>query len=212
MKKQHFSALLGAITIGAASLSQAAEPGPASPAAASAFTGYIQENNLADRWVDGPLRQIESAELKAAYPGRDFVFSYQAAPLPPGAPLPDVLERYRTKLAEHQKHSLRLTVGLDAKNNVSAYQQAKDFNTGLIPVKSEGAVKVATAAILSLIGDDKVYPQVINAKEVIVTATQSGWIGKASRPRGFDGEVVFDRQGNVISATKKLNYAPPMPP
>jgi hypothetical protein len=209
MNNRHFTALLGAIAVSAASLSWATEP---DAALVSTFKNFVQERGLSDRWVDGALRQIGSAELNAAYPGREFVFSYQAAPVPPGAPLPELIERYQAKVAEHQKHSLRLTVGIDAKRNASAYQEAKDFNTGLMPVRDETAVKVATAAILSLIGDDDVYPEVIRAKEVIVTTTRAGWIGKASRPQDFDGEVVFDGQGQVVSATKKLNYVPPMPP
>ncbi len=178
----------------------------------NAFNTYLSTHGLSDRWSDGPLRQVDSPELRAAYGERQFFFTYKGAPLPPGAPMPELIARYKRDVEAYQKHSLRLTVGVDGEQNVLPFQQAKDFNVGLMPVKSEGDVKVATAAILALIGDDKVHPEAISASQVTVSPTRSGWIGKVSQPRAFDGTVVFDSNGTCISATKKLNYVPPMPP
>ena len=208
MKKRHFTLLFCLMTLTAA-VCFSAEP---NAAAVSAFQGYLDNNGLRARWADGPMRTLESPELSKAYGNRQFLFTYKGAPLPPGAPMPELIARHKLQLEEYRKHSLRLTVGIDGAQKVTAYQKAADFNTGLMPVKNEVDAKTATAAILSLMGDDKVHPEVVSANQVTVTATRSGWIGKASRPRNFDGQVVFDPNGKVVSATKRLNYVPPMPP
>lgn len=182
---------------------------------ATAFTSirnYLNATGLNARWQDGDLMRIDSAELRAAYPNRQFYFTFKAAPLPPGAVLPDLIARYKAQVAEYQKHSLRLTFALDASQNVVPVEKADDFNLGLMPVKSDADAKIAAAAILSLIGDDQVHPEAIGANEVTVTRTNSGWTCQVSRTRGFDGAVVLDSRGKVVGAKKVLNYVPPMPP
>jgi hypothetical protein len=180
--------------------------------AVTAFRTFLTTKKLDARWQDGDLRPIDSAELRTAYAGRQFYFTFRPAPVPPGAANADVIARYKTALQEYEKHSLRMTVGIDQASNVTPFQQAHDFNAGLMPVKNEADAKIAAAAILSLIGNDQVHPEAIAASEVTVTATNSGWTCKVKRVHGFDGTVDFDANGKCVSAKKVLNYVPPTPP
>jgi hypothetical protein len=132
--------------------------------------------------------------------------------LPPGATWPDVIKRHKEAMAEYEKHSLRITVGIDKEQRADTFQTAQDFNNGLTPVKTDEDARIAAAAILSLIGNDQVHPQVINASEVRVTGTRFGWTCHVTQAKGIDGTVVFDPSGRCTSATKILNYVPPVPP
>ena len=213
MKKQWTflsrSVLAGAIILSAAPVIFSADQ---KLAAVAAFRSFLTTAKLDARWQDGDLMQIDSAELRSAYGGRQFYFTFRPAPVPPGAANADVIARYKTALQEYEKHSLRMTVGIDQASNVAPFQQANDFNAGLMPVKNDADAKVAAAAILSLIGNDQVHPEVIAASEVSVTTTNSGWTCKVRRVHGFDGTVEFDANGKCVSAKKVLNYVPPTPP
>ena len=182
-----------------------------SPADLAVFHDHLVKNQLATHW-DGTPTRIESEEIRRAYGDRRFYFTFKAPPFPPGADWPDLRERYRREMEEYQKHSLRITVGIDSKQHADTFRTAQDFNLGLMPVKTDDDARIAAAAILSLIGNDQVCPAVISAREVSVTRTQSGWTCLASRTRDFDGKVTLDLNGHCTSATKNLNFEPPVPP
>jgi hypothetical protein len=179
---------------------------------AAAFRAHLVQKQLDSRWEGNPYR-LESTEIQRAYGDRRFYFTFKAPPVPPGARLPELIERYQKALEAHQKHSLRVTVGIEDGGGADTYRTAEDFNVGLMPISSDEDARVAAAAILSLIGNDQVYPLVINAKEVSVTQTRTGWTCRVNQqPKGIDGTVVFDASGRCVSATKNLNYRPPVPP
>ena len=210
MTNPRFLLLIGAVIFGTAATGLPAEP---DAAAVSSFRSYLRANRLDARWqADDPLRRLDSTELRTAYGDREFYFTFKGAPLPPGAPVPEVIAIHNRALDEYKKHSLRLTVGIDKARKVNRYEKAEDFNAGLMPVKSDSDTKIAAAAILSLIGNEQVHPAVIAANEVTVTATEAGWTCRVSQKRGVDGTVVFDPSGKCVSAKKALNYIPPMPP
>jgi hypothetical protein len=189
--------------------------GPASrisQADVTAFRDHLVRNQLNVRWEGEPTAQLDSEEIRRAYGDRRFYFTFKAPPLPPGAAWPDLIERHKQAMAEYQKHSLRITVGIDNEQRAVTFQTAQDFNTGLMPVKSDDDARIAAAAILSLIGNDQVHPAVIGAREVSVTGTQFGWTCRVKQTKGIDGTVVFDPSGHCTSASKRLNYVPPVPP
>ena len=175
----------------------------------AAFQEHLVKNQLATHW-EGTPTPIDSDEIRRAYGDRRFYFTFKEAPQSPGAQLPDLIEKYNQAMQEHQKHSLRITVGIDSKQHAATFRTAQDFNLGLMPVKTDDDARIAAAAILSLIGNDQVHPGVIKAGEVSVTRTESDWTCLVTRPTGFDGKVVFDPSGHCTSATKNLNYVPPM--
>ena len=186
-------------------------PTPSPAADLVVFRDHLVRNQLASHWDGAPTR-IESEEIRRAYGDRRFYFTFKAAPLPPGAQLPRLIEEYKQAMQEYQKHSLRITVGIDNKQHADTFRTAQDFNLGLMSIKTDDDARVAAAAILSLMGDDQVHPGVISAREISVTRTASGWTCLVSRNRAFDGKVIFDLNGLCTSATKNLNYIPPMPP
>lgn len=205
-----FTLFVGAVILGAGT--GALSGGTASSQAdLAAFHDHLVKNRMTAQW-DGEPTRIESEEIRRAYGDRRFYFTFKAAPLPPGAQLPQLIERYNQAMQEYQKHSLRITVGIDSKQRAATFRTAQDFNVGLMPVKTDDDARIAAAAILALMGDDRVYPSPVRAQEVSVSRTQSGWTCLVTRPRGFDGKVTFDANGHCTSATKRLNYSPPLPP
>jgi hypothetical protein len=179
------------------------------------FKEFLVATKQDARWQTDPL-PLTSAEIAKAYPNRRVYFTFARPPLPPGAPLPELLERYKKQLEEYQKRSLRITVTIDEDNQVAAMREAKDFNAGLMPVKTDEDAMTAAAAILAmahLTSGGNVSPGPVNAKEVTVTRTASGgWTCVVKKQRAFDGTVSFDAAGKVIGVTKMMNYIEPLPP
>jgi len=206
MKILRFTLLVVALILGAR-----ADSLFAAPADLAVFHDHLVRNQLVSRW-DGTPSRIESEEIRRAYGDRRFYFTFKAPPRPPGAQLPRLIERYKQAMQEYQKHSLRITVGIDKTQHAATFRTAQDFNLGLMPVKTDDDARIAAAAILSLMGDDQVHPGAISAREVSVTRTESGWTCLVTRTRAFDGKVIFDASGRCTSASKNLNYIPPMPP
>ena len=167
----------------------------------AAFRNYLVKTRMEDRWVGEPAR-LDSDEIRQAYGDRRFYFTFVPPPLPPGAALPDLIKKYEREVEQYRKHSLRITVGIDNKHSVLAFQK----------VNSNVDAKIAAAAILSLSGTTHVSPGVIVAKEVRLTKGNGGWTCSVTRPRGFDGTVAFDAGGKCAKVAKVLNYIPPMPP
>jgi hypothetical protein len=129
--------------------------------------------------------------------------------MPPGAPLPELLEAYKLKMDEYQKQFISLTMRIDAQETMTPFYEAEDYNQGLMRVTNDEDARISAAAILSLYGSDHVGPGIVNAKEVTVTKTENGWSASVFRENAFRGEVVFDKDGKVVSMKKE--YAGPMP-
>ena len=211
MKTLCFALLIGVVVLGADAGPLSAAPSDLSQVDVATFRNHLVQNKLDTRW-DGPPARIDSEEIRRAYGDQRFYFTFKAPPLPPGAQLPKLIERYNQAMQEHEKHALRITVGIDQKQHSETFRTSQDFNLGLMPVKTDDDARIAAAAILSLIGNDQVYPTVVNAREVNVVRTQSGWTCVVTRPREFDGKVEFDLSGHCSGSTKQLNYVPPVPP
>ena len=209
MKKLVLALSVGGLSFGIVGFGFGADKPSAADSAA--FHSFLTARGVHAQWEGDPMA-LDSAELRTAYPNRRFYFTFKAPPLPPGAAWPDLIEKHKRAMEEYQKHSLRMTVGVDNAEQAMAFQNADDFNVGLMRIKSDADAKVAAAAILSLIGNDQVHPGVISAGEVSVMGTNFGWRCRVQQARGIDGTVVFDPGGKCISANKKLNYVPPVPP
>src|SRR3977135_1773104 len=155
--------LVGAMILGAGISALSADP--ASKAVLSqdvtAFHDHLVKNQLDQRWDGEPTAQIDSEEIRRAYGDRRFYFTFKAPPLPPGAAWPDLSARHKQAMAEYQKHSLRITVGIDNQERAVSFQTAQDFNTGLMHVKTDEDARIAAAAILSRIATDQVHPAVM---------------------------------------------------
>src|SRR4051794_18560018 len=97
------------------------------------FRDYLSRSGMSELWTRGALR-IDSPELRQAYPGLRFYYTYQPEPLPPGAPMPEALTRYNEAREKYRAQSLRLTVAIDDAGVVRALRTPADFNEGLTRV------------------------------------------------------------------------------
>jgi hypothetical protein len=119
--------------------------------------------------------RIDSEEIRKAYKKQRFYYVFSSPPLPPGAPLPDLLEEYQRKLVEYQKQFISLTISIDEQGRITPYHKAEDYNLGLMKITTDEDAKIAAAAILSLYGSDRVGPGSVAAKEVTLTRGEKGW-------------------------------------
>ncbi len=169
---------------------------------------YMEGVKPGKKWKSGPT-PMDSAEIRRAYPNARLYSVYSSPPMPPGAPLPELLEAYKLKMDEYQKQFISLAIKIDAQETMTPLYEAEDYNQGLMRVTTDEDARISAAAILSLYGSDHVGPGIVNAKEVTVTRSENGWVCSVFRENAFRGEVVFDKDGRCVSMKKE--YAGPMP-
>jgi hypothetical protein len=172
------------------------------------FQNYMEEIKPGKKWQSGPTPMV-SEEISKAYGQARFYSVYSSPPLPPGAPLPELLEEYERKKKEHQEQFISLTMRIDAQDRMASLYEAVDYNQGLMRVATDDDARIAAAAVLSVYCAERVGPEIVSAKEVTVTRTENGWSCSMFRENAFRGAVVFDRDGKVVSVTKV--YAGPLP-
>jgi hypothetical protein len=172
------------------------------------FRNYMEEVKPGKKWQSGPT-PMDSAEIRKAYEKARFYSVYSSPPLPPGAPLPELLKEHQQKMDEYQKQFISLTIRIDEQDRITPLYEAEDYNQGLMRVTTDDDARICAAAILSLYGSDRVRPGIVAAKEVTVTRSENGWTCSVFRANAFRGEVVFDKDGKCVSMKKV--YAGPMP-
>ena len=178
---------------------------------AQAFRETLAAKGLTEQWSGEP-QALSSDALSKAYPGTRFFYTFKPRPLPPGAPMPELIAEYKAKMEEYRKDSLRIAVGIKQNGTAVAYQTAKDFNVGLVAVKSEESARTAAAAILSLMDGDQIAPAPVPVEDVKVEKTENGWSCRVAQTGGIAGRVFFDEKGQVTQVAKGLNFTPPTPP
>ena len=169
---------------------------------------YMAEVKPGKKWQSGPT-PMDSAEIRRAYSNARFYSVYSSPPLPPGAPLPELVQEYQQKMDVYQKQFISMTIQIDAQERMTPLYEAEDFNQGLMRITTDDDARISAAAILSLYGSDYVGPGIVNAKEVTVTRSENGWVCSVFRENAFRGEVVFDKDGKCVSMKKA--YAGPLP-
>ena len=173
------------------------------------FQSYLEEYKPGKKWQTGPTR-IDSDEIRKAFGKQRFYYVFSSPPMPPGAPLQELLEEYKERLEVHQKQFISLTMRIDEEGKVTPLHDEEDYNLGMMRVTTDEDAKICAAAILSMYSSDpRVGPGIVTAKEVTVTKSDNGWSCSVVRENAFQGTVVFDSDGKVVSATK--TYLGPMP-
>jgi hypothetical protein len=162
---------------------------------------YLEENKPGKKWQTGPAR-MDSEEIRKAYEKLRFYYVFSSPPLPPGAPLPDLLDEYERKMDEHQKQFISLTIRMDEQGSITPLHEEEDYNLGMMRVTTDEDAKICAAAILSLYSSDRVGPGIVAAKEVAVTRSEKGWSCSVLRENEFQGTVLFDKDGKCVSVTK----------
>ncbi|HEX2573845.1 MAG TPA: hypothetical protein VH877_30130 [Polyangia bacterium] len=178
------------------------------PGDVAAVTRYLKNRYPGSNWQAGPLA-LDSEEIRAAYRGRRFYLVRSAPPLPPGAALPEHIARHQRAMEEYASHRyISATVSVDARGRVATVETPRDFNVGLMAVRSDEDARVAAAAIMTLRGlGYLIGPIRIAASDVTVQRTDDGgW--SASMERAWLGsQVEFDAAGRC----KELPAVPPPP-
>ncbi len=172
------------------------------------FQNYMEEVKPGKKWQSGPMH-MDSAEIRRAYGQARFYSVYSSPPMPPGAPLPELLQEYELRMEAYQKEFISLTVRIDEQESVASLYAAEDYNQGLMRVTTDDDARIVAAAVLSVYCAERVGPGIVSAKEVNVTRTENGWSCSVFRENAFRGEVVFDKDGKVVSMKKE--YAGPLP-
>jgi hypothetical protein len=174
------------------------------------FKQYLEKNHKGKKWAVGPAR-LDSKELQKAYPDRRFYHVFTAMPLPPGAPLPELLERHRRAMEEYQKTALSLTVSIDRDGIRPLTNKVEDLSRGLIAVKSDDDAKTVAAAVLSIIPESghSFGPSTLSADTVQVKKTEKGWTCEG-RKQFVSGHAEFDADGKLKTATRSSMV--PLPP
>lgn len=173
------------------------------------FEAHLKSKFPGKTWQLGP-KQLESPELARAYPSLEAWFVHSSPPLPPGAPLPDLLKAYEERVKEYREKQISVSALIDKEGKIHSVKTPADFNQGLMPVKNEEEIKIAAAAVLSLAAQERTAPGVVAAKEIQVMKTDKGWTATATRKFNFQGTVQFNAKGEV-TAVSKLSIAP-LPP
>ncbi len=186
---------------------RAADPIPADDL--GIFRRYLAKHGMADRW-EGEPTPLSSAEIRRAYAGQRFYFTFRRPPSAPGAPLPQILARHQQEMAAYRRHSLRITVGIDQQQNARAFRSPPDFNAGLMPVASDADAATAAAAIASLLNDQDSSPVVVAASQIRVTRLASGWSCRLDDAQ--KAVVEFDLGGKCLRAEKRPARAWIQPP
>jgi hypothetical protein len=172
------------------------------------FRNYIAEIKPGKKWQTGPML-MDSEEIRMAYGKARFYSVYSSPPLPPGAPLPELLEEYKQKMDEYQNQFISMTIKIDEQETMAPLYEAVDYNQGLMRVATDDDARIAAAAILSLYSSERVGPGIVSAKEVTVTRSDEGWSCSVFRENAFRGEVVFDKEGKCVSVAKTYMGALP---
>ena len=176
----------------------------------AAFKQYLEKNHKGKKWQTGPA-QLDSKELQQAYPDQRFYYVYSAPPLPPGAPLPELIERHRRASEEFRKNYISLAVAVGKEGVRILSNKKEDLARGLIAVKSEDDAKAAAAAVLSLTfeGGHSLPPAVLKRDAVKVEKSDKGWTCQVQQ-MALNGTVTFDADGKLTSVNKASFI--PLPP
>jgi hypothetical protein len=169
---------------------------------------YMEEVKPGKKWQTGPTL-MDSAEIRMAYGKARFYSVYSSPPMPPGAPLPELLEEYKQKMEAYQNQFVSMTLRIDEQEAMAPLYEAVDYNQGLMRVTTDDDARVSAAAILSLYSSDRVGPGIVSAKEVTVTRSDEGWSCSVFRENAFQGAVIFDKEGKCVSVSKV--YIGPLP-
>jgi hypothetical protein len=172
------------------------------------FRSYLEEYKPGKKWQTGPAR-MDSEEIRKAFGQLRFYYVFSSPPMPPGAPLQELIDEYEQKVEEYQKQFISLTVKIDDQGRITPLYGADDYNSGMMRVTTDEDAKICAAAILSLYGSDRAGPEIVAPKEVAVTRSENGWSCSVLRENAFQGEVSFDRDGRCVYMRKA--YAGSLP-
>jgi hypothetical protein len=167
----------------------------------AAFRAFLKEHKLDRIWQKGdPIRRDTDA-VRRAYPSYRAYYTVGSMPLGGGAFTPERQKAHQEAMAEYRKNSLSIAV-LIKDGKVTALKTPADFNTGLMPIRTDDDARTAAAAIVSLLPAGELGPQPIDGKNIKV-AHDKGWTCtcRIGTVFGGDARVTFDEAGRCTSVT-----------
>lgn len=174
-----------------------------------AAQNYLKKAFPGKKWQSGP-HKIESKAIQQSFgPGR-YLFVHSAIPLPPGAPLKQLLDKYQQRVKDIRENYISLALRIDAKGKLTAFKTVQDFQQALKPVNNEKEAKTAAAAALALFSSDRVAPGPIPIDKVTVRKTSSGYLCTTRPTRSYSGSALFDNKGVLQRLSK--TFTGPFPP
>src|SRR5262245_59837470 len=95
------------------------------------FQNYLEENKPGKKWQTGPAR-MDSEEIRKAFGKARFYYVFSSPPLPPGAPLPELLEEHQLRMEVYQKEFISLIMRIDEEGTVKPLHEAEYAHVGMI--------------------------------------------------------------------------------
>lgn len=174
----------------------------------AAVTKYLKSRHPGSNWQAGPL-PLDSEEIRAAYRGRRFYTVRSRPPLPPGANLSESVTHYHRAMDEYLSHHyISATVSVEARGGVVPVETHRDYNRGLMPVRSDEEARVAAAAIMTIRGVGYLIGPIRIAASDVTVQRRGGGGWSTSMGRAWLGyQVEFDASGRC----EELPTVPPPP-
>src|SRR5262245_54310043 len=95
------------------------------------FQSYLEENKPGKKWQTGPAR-MDSEEIRKAFGKARFYYVFSSPPMPPGAPLPELLEAHQLRMEVYQKEFISLIMRIDEEGTVKPLHEAEYAHVGMI--------------------------------------------------------------------------------
>ncbi len=159
---------------------------------------YLARTHPGKTWSYGPSR-VEGEAVQAMY-GRAlrFYVVHASPPLPPGAALSQLVERYRERRAQHLATTVSLVMSIDMQGVVRPLRTPKELARGLKTPHTDEQRKTVAAAVASLTSSDRAPAGELRADEVELQRDGAGWVGTAQRRGARMVSVWLDARGRVF--------------
>lgn len=159
---------------------------------------YLATAHRGRTWDLGPT-QVDGEAIRAAY-GRSvrFYMVHSNPPLPPGAPLPELLRAHEAAASRHARDKVSLVMSVDGAGRVGPMRKAADFMRGLRRPRTDADRRTVAAAVASLTAGRYAPAGEITAQQVDLVREGEGWIGTGMKERARLVSVELDRRGRVI--------------
>src|SRR5262249_49610316 len=133
-----------------------------------AIKAYLAKNHPGKKWHEGPL-PLDAPAVREAFGKRRFYAVVSNPPLPPGAFLPDLVERFKKQSEDFRKNYITVLVFVDAEGAITPIKTSTDYNAILNKVAGDQDAKTAAAAILTVQPVGGVGKVTVSPDEIQVT-------------------------------------------
>ncbi len=163
---------------------------------------WLLERYPQSKWQQGPTR-LESRELAATYPNRQFWAVYSSPPLPGATPPPS--QNLLNSKSELPARPVSALVEVDVAGKIGPAHP----EMGRLQATDKPQAARVGAAVLSLTMGKWAPPGVIQPSDVLVERVPGYWQFTVRSAAGWEAMARVSEQGQLATATRR--YAGPMP-